>query len=792
VIRGFLAKEHGTGRKVVVKVPPTEPQATVSIERFRSELLRVSGLEHPHIVPVLTAGGSGELLYYTTSFVPGETLLARLAREGSLPVPEAVRLLREILDALGYAHAKGVVHREMKPTNVLLFDGHALVADFGVAKALSDAASAMVPPPVEPASGPSAPASEQATRSADYQADLHAVAALGYEMLTGQTPVPIPSATGAFRRKWKQPNIGRLRPDCPPGVGAVIMRWLAKEPSERPQSAERALRELDGAWRESRVLLPASRSSQSPKAPRLLPSPPWEEWHRWRPVNWRPQRWAVAAGMIAVGAALVFIRIHERSVRRRGETPAAARSIAVLPFIDQSKERENGYFSDAITEDLIDALGRMQGLRVAGRTSSFAFKGKASEPREIGQALHATVLLKGTVQRSGAALQMTVTLLDAGDGQKIWAGTYYRKLRDIFAVEDEIARGVAAALQLKLPEEPAAALAKPLTADSQAYQRYSEGRQALRQGSRTQLLQGTSYLKQAVSRDPKFAQAYAGLADAYLLLPEYAVLRPAEAWSQARVTAGRALALDSSLAEAHATLAEGANRYDYHWAAAEKGYLRALAVDANSSPTLQRYGDFLAARGRFQEALLLSRRAFEVDPLSAAIGSHLARVLYQMRQFDDAFAVFRRVLELDPNLPMALTGIGRIHLHDGRRNAALATMQLAVNVSGRLPYHVGNLAYAFGRVGDTTEAKRLIAELRQRSREEYVPPSALAIAYMGLGDLDQAFQYVQAAVRERDPWFAAESLVSPIYEPLWADPRSVLIRRRMGIWITLGDLHPSP
>jgi TolB-like protein/Tfp pilus assembly protein PilF len=444
-----------------------------------------------------------------------------------------------------------------------------------------------------------------------------------------------------------------------------------------------------------------------------------------------------------------------------------------------SPDGGNEYFSDGMTEEIITALAKIEGLRVAARTSAFAFKGKRESVTEIGRQLRVSTVLEGSVRRAGARLRITAQLINVDDGYHLWAETYDRDLRDLFAVQEEIAQAIVGALRVKLSAEPTAIVVPPTT-DLGAYDFYLKGRHAVNQRSSGSLVQAVTYFEQAIERDPRFAEAYAGLADAYVLLPGYSVTKSSEAWPKGRAAAERALALDSTLAEALTTLAYGKFLFDSDWRGAEQGFRRAIALNPEYPTAHHWYGDFLGGRGNLEGYLQEVRRAEELDPLSRQIGTEVGRALYALRRNDEAVTQLQQVLRADPAFAGAHVTLGRVYVEQGRIAEAIGEFQKAVELRGRDALDVAYLASAYAVAGKRSEAGRLLIELEGRSRREYVPPTVLAIVYIGLGQHGRAFDLLDRAVAEHDGWFA-ESIFYPTFDPLRSHPRYAGLLQALGL-----------
>ena len=541
--RVFVAEELSLERKVVVKVLPPELAATVNVERFRREIQLAAKLQHPHIVPVLAAGISEGLPYYTMPFIEGVSLRARLARSGELPVQEAAKILRDVLSALSYAHAHGVVHRDIKPDNVLLTDHHAVVVDFGVAKALSastNPGSSLTSLGVALGT-PAYMSPEQAAAdpNADQRTDIYSVGALAYEMLTGHQVFSArsPQAMLAAHATEKPEPIDKRRPSVPKALSSLVMRALEKHAADRPQSAEEMLADLEAAVTPSGATPPTG----------FIPARGRRGWRN--PL--------VISGAVVVAALLILFLGRGRIGPGLGGPRGAAGSdgsintIAVLPFANIGGNRQDEYFSDGMTEELARALSLMPNIQVASRTSSYAFKGKSVTAQDIGRTLHVGGVVEGTVRRAGNRLRVTAQLTNASTGLVMWTNGFERPASNVFEVQDELTKAIVAALTPKLSGDTAALVAAESrgTADPLAYDLYLRGRFEWNKRTGKDIKEGIADFERAVARDPKFARAYAALASSYAVLPQYAADEfPLEkSLAAVRSNVEKALAIDRAI-----------------------------------------------------------------------------------------------------------------------------------------------------------------------------------------------------------------------------------------------------
>jgi serine/threonine-protein kinase len=757
--------------------------ASLGPERFQREIRLVAKLQHPNIVSVYDSGEAAGHLWFTMPYVEGESLRAKLAREGEQPVLAVVRLLRDLADALSYAHGHQVVHRDLKPENVLVSGRHALVTDFGVAKALSLAAGT----DSSFTSGgmaigtPAYMAPEQAAADpqTDSRADLYALGVIGYEMLTGSHPFGgrPPQAMLSAHAIESPEAITRRRPSIPLALSTLLMRLLEKRPADRPQSADEVLRELDaaiaapalgpGATTQPRL---AADDAAVPGEAKGRPGGP-----RHVPAKTRMRRGVtLALGAIAL-AVVAFVAY--RGLRRQAPAEVAgatSKSIAVLPFVDMSPQADQQYFSDGMTEELITALSKVSGLRVAARTSAFAFKGRNTDVREIGRRLDVATVLEGSVRRAGNRLRVSAQLIDARSGYHLWSDEYDRNLADVFGVQDELARAIAGALRIKLAGGADAPLVQRPTEDPEAHELYLRGRYYFNRYTHADNRRAIEFFTRALQRDSSYALAYAGLADAYNWLAD--CVSPSEAMTKAEAAALKAVALDSTLSEAHAALGGIKLWFDWDLAGAEREFGKALAINQNSATAHGWYAQMLAAAGRAEEAVREAHHAQELDPLARIIGAAVPWILNQTRQYDAAVIESHRLLALDPTYVDARYTLGYARVFSGLHREAVDDLVPALG-RGALPFERAGLGYAYAVAGRRADAQVVLDSLQRGSECGFVEPTAIAEVYAGLGDDDQAFDWLDRALAERSASLVYLE-IDPTLDRLRSDPRFTELVRR--------------
>ena len=731
--RVFLAEELGLERQVVIKVLPPELAATMSGERFRREIQLAARLQHPHIVPLLSADASGRLLYYVMPFVVGESLRARLAREAPLPIRDAAKIWRDLLDALAYAHARGVVHRDVKPGNILLNGRNALIADFGIARAIEAAAGdADATTPGLAIGTPAYMAPEQlgGDGGADHRADLYAAALVMYEMVEGRAPFggASPREVALARLGGRPAPIGRA--ECPPELAALVMRCLEQDPAARPDSAEALLAELE---------LPPTHAATPPRTRRR-----------------RPAAIALAA-LVVSGAAL-----SGYLARHRGATPAgvaASPAVAVLPLANLGPETGDAWLAEGMTEELMSVLTQGGRLRVVAGTSVRALSGRQLALREIAESLGASHVLEGGLQKVGSKLRMQVRLVDARDGSTRWSATYDREIGDIFAVQDNIARAVAGELDARL-----AGRRRP-TRSVAAYELYLRGKQTSLLRTAAGRHEAMDDLGQAIALDSTFAAAHAALVWLYL---NEAGSSPGDyrIWdARADSAARKAVALDSTLADGWSAL--GWTRLaGLDLPAAEAALTRAVALDPGVYRGYEGLARTYMYARRPAEQLAAARRGLENDPFSIQALREMALALSMNGRCDEALELLRPLKGLTP--PAGVAGVirGQCYARKGMWPEAIAELRWAQGTADARTA-LGLLGYTLARAGHEAEARGILADLlagRQRSHGAF----GVALLYAGLRDYDRAFAWLERARQEGS---IRVYIVDPLFDDLHRDPR---------------------
>ncbi len=701
----YLANDARHERQVALKVLNVEPGSGTGELRFIQEIRMLAGLQHPNILPLHDSGHVEALLYYLMPYVSGETLRARMTRERQLPIDAAVRISCEAADALAYAHRQGIIHRDIKPENILLSGGHAVVADFGIARAIDLAG-------VQHLTGtgmgtPGTPAymsPEQLVgdHQLDGRSDIYGLGCVLYEMLTGKPPF---AGENFLRRFTEQPpSPSSLRKEVPRWLDVVVLKTLAPNPEERHARAEDLVREL-------------SNHSAIDARPPGVSQP----------------------------------------------------SIGVLPFANMSASPDNEYFSDGITDEILNALSRIPTLKVAARTSTFALKGKSLDVAEIGERLNVKSILEGSVRRMGQRVRIDAQLVNASDGYQVWSERYDRDVEDVFEIQEEIARNIVSQLRIKLTTAQDEALGKRHTESVEAYELYLRGRHCwYRWNMKGMLEKAIHHYKHALAKDPDYALAYHGLADAFSVPGLWGFLPSSDVIPRALAAAQRAVELAPDLAESRTSLGF-VQLLNWDWEAAESSFLHAIDLNPRYALAHTFYAWLLSTIDRQREASEAARIGLELDPLSPATNGIGALVSYHARQYDQAIMECERTLERDPTSFLGLLAITLSYAAKGMYKEAIGHAERGAALSPDVNLLRALVAVVYAMAKERTPAEKILAELLEKSNMEYVGPTMIAWIYANLGNPGAAFEWLQKACSARDCTLAFGIRV-PLYDRISADP----------------------
>ncbi len=757
--RVFVARDESLGRDVVIKVLSPELSATLSAERFLREIKMAAALQEPHIVPVLAAGQTAEgLPWYTMPFVTGESLRARLLREPPLQPNQAIGILKNVAQALAYAHAQHLVHRDIKPENILLSSGTAVVTDFGIAKALSASATKARGDTLTSAGTsigtPAYMAPEQAVGdvTTDHRADVYSWGIVAYELLAGAHPFARHTTSAALvtahLTEVPEPLIEHAW-GVPDAVSDLVMKCLEKSPDARPQTMDAVLHDLDEGQRVSTPMTTAeTRAAEAAaaiaKRPKLPPKPK-------RPREPKPipsataEAHATSRVPMIVAAVIVMLAVAAYFVfgRRHASAPADAdRSVAVIPFENSGGDATQEYFSDGLTEELIGRLATT-GLRVTGRNSSFAYKGKSASARSVGTALGVATVLTGRVRRLGDKLHVSAELASASNDAVIWTFNADRKTTDIFAVQGEMLDSIVSHFKLKPSGVGSAG-----TTSLEAHELYLKGHYLMRKLENEDLVAAIALYERAIKIDPNYAPAYAAIAEAYMDLAD-GYMAPDVAYPKAEAAARRALQLDSTLAQAWVAMAAVDALYSWKWADARREFDKALALDPGNVDARAYEAWYWGALDRPDKVHDVLALALAADPLYAIAWASL--------MIDDAFGGttndVRATWDRTPadmrdfEYGDALHGLYLLRLGD-TTGAEAVFKKAEASMGHRSP----SLGVIYARTGRRADAVKLLAGIEASWPKKYIPPEMVATLPDALGDTTTMYKWLERGITMRSSW----------------------------------------
>ncbi len=799
----YLAQDTKLDRKVALKILPAEVAANQErMRRFVQEAKAAAALNHPNIAHIYEIGEADGVNFIAMEFIDGQTL-RQYTQGRQTDLPKLLRHLQHVADGLAKAHAAGIVHRDLKPDNIMITrDGHAKILDFGLAKlielqqssiptsdAVSEAATAILqqhstPGVVLGTVGYMSPEQAQGrTNEIDGRSDIFSFGCILYEAVTGHKAFagkdPIDTLNKIIREPV--PPISDLRPNTPNHLQRIVRRCLAKDPDERYQTIKDTAIELKELRRElvgSAVIdttVPPSNvgSTFGPAVsapPQSIPSSSAE--YIVTGIKQHKLAAALTFVVLVLGAIGLGLYVHARN------TEVAIDSIAVLPFVNQNRDPETDYLSDGITESIISFLAQLPKLKVMARTTVFRYKGQATDPQRVGKELDVGAVLTGKVFQRGDTLVIRTDLVKASDGSELWGQQYNRKLADVFAVQEEIAKEISDKLRLKLSGTDRHQLTKRPTENLKAFQYYMQGRSYAQRRTRGDLLTGIQYFEKALGEDSNYALAYAGLADAYIQLAVRTYIVPVEGRRKAEEYARKALALDENLAEAHVALGQDDVSFaPYDFRRGDRELRQAIELSPSLASAHQYLGLSLVRQGRLDESLEELLTARELDPLSSIIARQVASFYYLKRDYARALELLRQANELGPSF--TLTSEIGIYIQNGLFNEALAELEKAERERKNDPMLIYSTGMVYAAQGKRAEALEIIKELEEISGASWDQAFLIAKIYATLNEKEQALTWLERALATGSIGIFNKD--EPVWDPIRSDPRFADLLRRMGL-----------
>ncbi len=731
---GRVYKVHDTkvGEKIALKL--IRPEAALdkkALERFSNELKLARKIRHKNVCQMFDLGEDQGTNYITMEYVRGEDLKQLIRKVGRLSPGQAIAIARQVCNGLEEAHKLGVIHRDLKPQNIMVDeDGNARIMDFGIARSLRGkgitGAGVMI-------GTPEYMSPEQVEgKDTDQRSDIYSLGIILYEMLTGGVPFAGDTALSiAVKHKTEVPKDPReLNPQIPEELGRLILKCLEKEKERRYQGVDEILAALH----------------------------------------------AIESVAATTGITASKVSDTDKMLERKWK-----KSIAVLPFSNLSPEQEQGYFCDGLSEEIINALCHIRELKVVARTSAFAFKGKEIDIREVGEKLNVEAVLEGSVRKAGDRLRITAQLINVADGYHLWSERFDRELKDVFDIQEEVTLEIVDKLKIELLGKEKDQVVKRYTDSLEAHNLLLKSWYFWAKRTQEGLKRGLACVHQALEIDPHYALAHAHLAMNLNSLPVLGLARPHDTYPKAKAAAQRALEIDSTLPKAHAALAWVSQFYDWDWTAAEKGFKKALSLNPGLDYAYFGLAWHSISQGRIEEGILAQKKAVELDPLSLWMNAELGYHLLIARRYDGAQEQLRKTNEIEPNFSYFHLYMGVLCYEKGMYREAIPELKKAIELIGGLNYAYLFLGRAYARLGQKDETIKILHALEDRFKKEYPRSIISAGLYQELGNVDRSFELIEKALEEREPTMCFMK-VGPGWDILRPDPRFHALLKKMNLY----------
>ena len=807
----YKAEDTHLGRMVALKFLPEELAHTPkSIERFRREAYAASALDHSNICSVYEIGEYEGQPFIVMQYLAGQTLKQMLGRHHPrnsssagreteaqstrdsgehqsaikpLKVNEILDLGVQVADALDAAHSKGIVHRDIKPANIFITDrGQAKLLDFGLAKLVRDHEARREATSDSTTSDESLTSSGEVAGTVEYMSpeqvgaeeldgrtDLFSLGLVLYEMATGQRAFSGDSVgvvvNAILHRVPPSPRL--FNPDVPPKFEEIVFRAIEKDRGLRYQTASGMRADLQRLKRDTESeqggVQPVVRDHRS-------------VWKR------RPGVATGIASLALLAIAILLVGLNVANLRNRllgPQTGLHIQSLAVLPLENLSGDPEQEYFADGMTEELITNLGKISALRVISRNSVMQYRRERKPTPQIAKELNVDAVVEGAVLRSGDRVRISAQLIQANPEKDLWAESYERDLSDVLALQREVAQAIAEEVEIKLSPQETSRLRPARAVKPDAYEAYLKGRYFWNKRDREGVTKGLQYFQQAVELEPSYALAYAGIADSYIILGGNYWLSPDEAFPAAKAAALKAVEIDDSISEAHASLAQ-TMELEWDWKGAEREYKQALALNSGYATAHQWFSVFLSIMGRHEKAIMEATSAAELDPLSPIISLRRAQAFYLARRYEEAKGALKRTFEVSPDFFFARHLLGVVDLQEHKLEESITELQKAATLSPEDDETNATLGYAYALSGREREAQAALDMLKEQSRRRYVSPRLIALVCVGLNKKGEAFEWLEEGYKHRDSEIPSIG-VEPMFDPLRSDPRFHDLLRRMNL-----------